>query len=155
MKKVLLLLTVVAACGGDTTAPFNGLTGTYSSLALPGDPDWVVSWPSSSTETGCARIQSDRLTFNSASSVTENRSYVPLQEPFVVTLVTYTGTYNLIEGTNTIELEIDGGKDTATVGTYQNNPALVAHRRFADYTGCGSGGPYSMLYVNSPAPPPD
>jgi hypothetical protein len=154
MKKILFVIAaIVSACGGDATGPFKGLSGGYSSLRLPENPAWVVSWPSTSTQTGCAQIQSDRFTFNSASSVTEDRGYVPLESPFVVTLVTYQGTYGLIEGTNEIVLRVDGGVDTATIGTYNGQPALVARRTFPDYTSCGSGGPYTMLFVNSPSPP--
>jgi hypothetical protein len=154
MKKFLFVLAaIVSACGGsDTTGPFTGLSGTYSSLALPDDPAWIVSWPSTSSQTGCAQIQSDRLTFNSASSVTEDRGYVPLEAPFLVTLANYQGTYGLIEGTNQIVLRLDGAVDTAVIGTYQGRPGLVAQRRFPDYTSCGSVGPYTMLFVNSPVP---
>jgi hypothetical protein len=153
MKKIVFaVVALVSACGGDATGPFKGLKGGYSAVRLPENPAWVVSWPSTSTETGCAQIQSDRLNFNSQSAVTEDRGYVPLETPFLVTLTSYDGTYSLIEGTNQIELRIDGGIDTATIGTYNAQPALVARRRFPDYTSCGSGGPYTMLYVSSPIP---
>jgi hypothetical protein len=147
MKKTsCLLLAALTACGGEATAPFTGLSGAYNAVVLPGDQPWIVSWPSTSTQSGCAQINSSKLTFNSASAVTEDRGYVPLQSPFVVTITSYTGTYSLIGGSNQIELKIDGGVDTATLGTYLGNPAFVAHRRFPDYTSCGSTGPYTMVY---------
>jgi hypothetical protein len=147
MKKSLFLpLAALIACGGEATAPFTGLSGVYNAVVLPDNPPWIASWPATSTQSGCAQINSSKLTFNSASTVTEDRGYVPLQSPFVVTLASYDGTYSLIEGSNQIVLKIDGGTDTATLGTYLGNPAFVAHRRFPDYTSCGSTGPYTMVY---------
>ena len=147
MRKLVPLLTAaLIACGGDSTAPIAGLAGVYNAVVVPDDAPWIVSWPSSSTQTGCAQIQSSKLTFNSASTVSEDRGYVPLQSPFVVTLASYEGTYSLIAGSNQIELKIDGGVDTANLGTYFGNPAFVAVRRFPDYTSCGSTGPYTIIY---------
>ncbi len=145
-KSLFVLIAVLIACGGDATAPFTGLTGVYNAVVVPGDAPWIVSWPSTSTQTGCAQMESSKLTFTSASAVSEDRGYVPLQSPFIVTLASYTGTYSLLEGSNQIVLKIDGGVDTASLGTYFGNPAFVAHRRFPDYTSCGSTGPYTIIY---------
>src|SRR3954469_10683099 len=107
MKKMLFVIAaLVSACGGDATGPFKGLSGGYSSLRLPENPAWGVSWPWTCTQTGCAQIHSDRLPLKSSSSVPEDRGYVPLESPFVVTLVTYQGTYGLIEHTNQIVLRV-------------------------------------------------
>ena len=147
MRKMLFVIAaLVSACGGDATGTFNSLTGVYNAVRLPTDPAWVLSWPSSSTQTGCAQIESSKLTFTSSTAVSEDRGYKPLQTPFVVTLASYTGTYAVVPGANEIVLRIDGGIDTATIGTYLGQDAFIAHRRFPDYTSCGSVGPYTIVY---------
>jgi hypothetical protein len=145
MRRIALLaLFALAGCGGDSTAPYAGLTGKYGLFTPAQHPVWVVSWPPESSQSGCAQLANDVITFTTSTTFTEDRDYIPLSTPFTVTKASFTGTYSPVAGSNQIVLHVDGGSDTMTLQTFQGADAIIGDRTFPLHGSCQSGGPYSF-----------